>query len=63
MEHSTKPKHGTDYYIENGLVVFTSEFHLKRGKCCGSKCRNCPYFPSHKKGSTTTKENFKDVIK
>ncbi|MBK7427175.1 MAG: hypothetical protein IPI60_09155 [Saprospiraceae bacterium] len=32
-----------DYYIENGLLVFTSTFHLKRGYCCGSKCRHCPF--------------------
>ncbi|MEM1322869.1 MAG: DUF5522 domain-containing protein [Bacteroidota bacterium] len=34
---------GTDYYIENGLYVFTATFHLKRGYCCGSGCRHCPY--------------------
>lgn len=32
-----------DYYIENGRWVFTSAFHLKRGKCCGSNCRHCPF--------------------
>jgi len=32
-----------DYYIENGRWVFTEKFHLKRGKCCGNKCRHCPY--------------------
>jgi len=31
------------YYMENGLVVFTAAFHLKRGYCCGSGCRHCPY--------------------
>lgn len=31
------------YYIENGLVVFTEKFHLKRGYCCGNGCRHCPY--------------------
>lgn len=34
---------GVDYYIENGRWVFTAEFHLKRGYCCGSGCRHCPY--------------------
>jgi len=33
-----------DYYIENGLMVFTETYHLKRGNCCGSKCKHCPYF-------------------
>lgn len=32
-----------DYYFENGLMVMTEQYHLKRGHCCGSKCRHCPY--------------------
>lgn len=32
-----------DYYIENGLLVMTKSYHLKRGYCCGSACRNCPF--------------------
>ncbi len=32
-----------DYYFENGLMVMTEAYHLKRGVCCGSKCRHCPY--------------------
>ena len=31
------------YYMENGLMVFTRAFHLKRGSCCRSGCRHCPY--------------------
>jgi hypothetical protein len=34
---------GEDYYLENGLYVFTSSFLLRRGYCCDSGCRNCPY--------------------
>ena len=34
---------GLDYYIEHGLFVFTGEFLLKRGYCCESGCRHCPY--------------------
>jgi hypothetical protein len=35
---------GVDYYLnENGLLVFTSSYHLKRKKCCGSGCLHCPY--------------------
>ncbi|CAB3404918.1 unnamed protein product [Caenorhabditis bovis] len=26
-----------------GYTVFTISQHLKRGKCCGSGCRHCPY--------------------
>jgi len=32
-----------DYYLEDGLIVFTAAYHLKRGTCCGSACRHCPY--------------------
>ena len=32
-----------DYYMENGKFVFTSWYHLKRGHCCESGCRHCPY--------------------
>ena len=33
-----------DYYLnEDGLMVFTAQYHLKRGFCCGSKCKHCPY--------------------
>jgi hypothetical protein len=33
----------SDFYIEYGKYVFTEEFHLKRGVCCNSGCRHCPY--------------------
>jgi len=33
-----------DYYInQEGLIVFTKTYHLKRGYCCESGCRHCPY--------------------
>ncbi len=31
------------YYMENGLIVFTEAYHLKRGYCCKNRCRHCPY--------------------
>ena len=34
---------GRDYYIENGLWVFTAYFLQRRGYCCQSGCRHCPY--------------------
>ena len=40
------------YYLENGKVVFTEQYHKERGWCCGSNCRHCPYFPKHQKGNT-----------
>jgi hypothetical protein len=41
-----------DWHVENGLVVYTAAFHLKRGYCCGSGCRHCPYEPRHSEGTT-----------
>ena len=33
-----------DYYInEEALMVFTEQYHLKRGYCCQSGCKHCPY--------------------
>ena len=40
---------GEDFYInENGYMVFTEKHHLKRGFCCGSGCKHCPYKPKIK---------------
>jgi hypothetical protein len=32
-----------DFYMENGFLVFTAAYHLRRGYCCNSDCRHCPY--------------------
>lgn len=40
-----------DWYFENGLLVYTAAYHLKRGYCCGSGCRHCPYAPKHVEGN------------
>ena len=32
-----------DFYYEGPYLVFTAEYHLKRGYCCNSGCRHCPY--------------------
>lgn len=31
------------YYSEEGYIVFTEKYHLKRGYCCKSGCKHCPY--------------------
>jgi len=36
-------KENLHYYMENGFMVFTQEYHLARGRCCGNACRHCPY--------------------
>lgn len=33
-----------DFYLsEQGYKVFTEKYHLRRGYCCESGCRHCPY--------------------
>ena len=34
---------GIDYYVENGLLVFTEYYLRERGYCCTNGCRHCPY--------------------
>jgi hypothetical protein len=34
---------GVNYYVEQGRWVFTEEYHRKRGQCCQSGCRHCPF--------------------
>lgn len=37
-------KQEPDYYmLPDGRLVFTASYHLKRGYCCGSGCRHCPF--------------------
>lgn len=36
-------KEGEDYYFEDGLMVLTAQYHLRRGYCCEQGCRHCPY--------------------
>ncbi|MFN4085338.1 MAG: DUF5522 domain-containing protein [Spirosomataceae bacterium] len=31
------------YYTPEGFLVFTEAYHKKRGYCCKSGCRHCPY--------------------
>jgi hypothetical protein len=44
MNNKDKPDNQF-YYIENGLIVFTEAYHLRRGYCCKSRCRHCPFDP------------------
>jgi len=32
-----------EYYYEGAYMVFTEAYHLRRGWCCESGCRHCPY--------------------
>jgi hypothetical protein len=31
------------YYSPEGFIVFTEAYHRKRGHCCQSGCKHCPY--------------------
>jgi hypothetical protein len=44
------------YYLEDGKVVFTPLYHIRRGTCCGNFCRHCPYIPVGIKGNKNTKQ-------
>jgi hypothetical protein len=57
--HEAACAQGLDTYIDpaTGYTVFTELSHRKRGKCCGSGCRHCPYehiaVPAKYRGSIT----------
>ncbi len=34
---------GEDFYMEGENLVFTAAYLRKRGYCCESGCRHCPY--------------------
>ena len=31
------------YFNAEGNMVFTKQYHLEKGFCCGLGCLNCPY--------------------
>lgn len=52
---------GIDYYFnEEGLMVFTKAYHLKRGYCCKNKCKHCPWGFGQKKPRDTAKDDNKE---
>jgi len=43
-----------DFYLsDEGFIVFTEKYLLKRGYCCKSGCRHCPYGYDKKTGIIT----------
>lgn len=42
------------YYSPEGYIVFTEKYHLKRGYCCKSGCKHCPYGYNKKTGNFDT---------
>ena len=43
MEEQPPQLEPEDYYFDGPYLVFTAAYHLKRGSCCNSGCRHCPY--------------------
>jgi hypothetical protein len=39
------------YYSEEGYIVFTAKYLLKRGYCCKNGCKHCPYGFNKKTGT------------
>jgi hypothetical protein len=37
-------------YWDGPYWVFTEAHHLRRGSCCGNRCRHCPFEPKSLKG-------------
>ena len=42
---------GIDYYMDGPAFVFTAAYHSRRGYCCNSGCRHCPYGEPEPAGS------------
>lgn len=55
-QNNAKLRMQVDFYItEEGYRCFTESFHLKRGHCCQSGCRHCPYGYDKKTGQISKK--------
>lgn len=48
-----------DCYVDaaTGFVVFTEQFHRRRGYCCGSGCRHCPWAEKEEGGMKNDEVN------
>ena len=53
-----------DFYLsEQGYRVFTEQYLLKRGYCCESNCRHCPYgFNDNFSSMKTMTDTFKHLV-
>lgn len=40
------------YYVDNDRVIFTENYHIQRGYCCGNGCKHCPFDPKHIRDNT-----------
>lgn len=65
MMHQAALQQGQTTYQDpsTGFTVFTELSHLKRGTCCGNKCRHCPYGFENVKEKNKTPEMRRSVPK
>lgn len=51
-----------DYYLSpEGYIIFTEAYHLKRGYCCQSGCKHCPWKNSKDKGKIRPRQPQQDT--
>lgn len=43
MKHDLSLEDGDFYLTPQGYRCFTAQYHKKRGYCCQSSCKHCPY--------------------
>ena len=43
MKRNPPIEEGDFYMTPKGYRCFTEQYHLKRGYCCESNCKHCPY--------------------
>ncbi len=50
--YSSRPRLEPDdfYYSDEGYIIFTEKYLLKRGYCCKNGCKHCPYGFDRKAG-------------
>jgi 2-iminoacetate synthase ThiH len=51
-------KEDIHYYMEGERVIFTAQFHIERGQCCGNGCRHCPFEPKYKHGNQNVQDKY-----
>jgi hypothetical protein len=49
-----------EFYWENGNLVFTEQYHLRRGRCCNNNCKHCPFKEDNSEGDVYRERNFEE---
>lgn len=57
MNERIPMEEGDFYFSPEGYKVMTEKYHLKRGYCCKSGCKHCPYGYDKKTDTFIPKEN------